>query len=301
LRALIPGALALTLLTFGIGAGMGLGGTLLPVLVKEHFEARALRASGVYSAAMQSGATISALSAAPLALAAGGWRLSLLLFSIVSLVLVLAWAALAQPADRARGVARIPSKRPAFAFDNPLAWRLALLFGLFGITYYGLSAWLAASYVDRGWSLSAAGALVATLNAGSVSGSIALPMLAQRVGSRTRFGIVLAGILLLATVAIATVPATAFPAAFIGGVANGMLFPVVMAIPVDLTAHVDDLAGITGVMLGVGYTLSALAPSGLGAVRDLTGSFVAVLALIVAAAAALVIVSVAFDAVARRR
>lgn len=300
LRALVGGALPLVLLTFGIGAGMGIAGALLPVLVKEYFESHSLRASGIYSAGMQSGAALSAFLAVPIALHFGGWRIALLVFSMATLLLLVSWAALASTPDAERAV-RPRSSRPSFGLHHPLAWRLALLFGLFGVSYYGLTAWLAASYVDRGWSLTAAGALVATLNVGSLMGAILLPIFAQRLGSRTRLATSLALIMLVGITAITVAPGTAFVAAFLTGAANGMLFPVVMAIPVQLTDRIDDVGAITGVMLGLGYTLAAIAPSGLGAVRDLTGSFVPVLGLIVLAAAGTVTLSVSFDAMRRHR
>jgi cyanate permease len=72
-----------------------------------------------------------------------------------------------------------------------------------------------------------------------------------------------------------------------------------MASPVDMTAHAEDAGRVTALMLGVGYTLAAIAPTGLGAVRDLTGSFTPVLWLIVLAAAALLLVNLSFDAIRR--
>jgi cyanate permease len=48
---------------------------------------------------------------------------------------------------------------------------------------------------------------------------------------------------------------------------------------------------MTGMMLGLGYTLSSLAPFLFSAVRDATGSFTAVLWLIIATAALLIFAS----------
>lgn len=52
---------------------------------------------------------------------------------------------------------------------------------------------------------------------------------------------------------------------------------------------------MTGLMLGAGYSLAALSPFVLGAVRDATGSFTASLWLIVATASALLLVSLALS------
>jgi cyanate permease len=47
------------------------------------------------------------------------------------------------------------------------------------------------------------------------------------------------------------------------------------------------VAGVAGVVLGAGYTIAALAPTLLGALRDMTGSFSSALWSLVAAAVAL--------------
>ena len=48
-RAISPGAVAVILLTFPMGVGMGLAGAMLPVAVKERFADRPGFATGVYT------------------------------------------------------------------------------------------------------------------------------------------------------------------------------------------------------------------------------------------------------------
>jgi CP family cyanate transporter-like MFS transporter len=55
------------------------------------------------------------------------------------------------------------------------------------------------------------------------------------------------------------------------------MFPLVMTLPLDAEERPDRVGALAGMMLGFGYALSALAPLLLGAVRDATGSFEAVL------------------------
>jgi MFS transporter, CP family, cyanate transporter len=58
-------------------------------------------------------------------------------------------------------------------------------------------------------------------------------------------------------------------------------------LPLDAADRPAEVAALAGMMLGVGYTLSATSPLVLGAVRDLSGGFDAVLWVLVGAAAAL--------------
>ena len=61
---------------------------------------------------------------------------------------------------------------------------LGLLFGLQSVVFYGVAAWLAAVYVDRGWSEAEAAQLVAVFIAVGLVATITLPLLADRVGTR---------------------------------------------------------------------------------------------------------------------
>src|SRR5262249_7058546 len=75
------------------------------------------------------------------------------------------------------------------------------------------------------------------------------------------------------------------------GVWVGITFPSLMTLPLDVGASRADVGAMAAMMLGLGYTISSLAPFLFGAVRDLTGSFTAVLWLVVATAALLTLAS----------
>jgi CP family cyanate transporter-like MFS transporter len=77
--------------------------------------------------------------------------------------------------------------------------------------------------------------------------------------------------------------------------AVGALFSLVMTLPLDVCDDPRDVGAVAAIMLGVGYVLAAAAPAALGAVRDGTGSFVPVIWLLLAAAAAFAGLAVAAD------
>src|SRR5206468_2906843 len=76
-----------------------------------------------------------------------------------------------------RPVVRLP-------WSNGLAWRLVLVFGAMGTTFYGLNSWLPDAFVEQGWSDGRAGALLAVLNVCALLPTLAVTWLADRVGSR---------------------------------------------------------------------------------------------------------------------
>jgi MFS transporter, CP family, cyanate transporter len=66
------------------------------------------------------------------------------------------------------------------------------------------------------------------------------------------------------------------------------MFPLVMTLPVDVGRRPAEVVAVAAKMLGVGYTIGAIAPLALGGARDLTGSFTTTLWLIAGAGAVLV-------------
>ena len=71
---------------------------------------------------------------------------------------------------------RARSYRPHIAWTHPAGWVLGLLFGLQSVVFYGVAAWLAAVYVDRGWTDADAAQLVAVFIAVGLVATVTLPL-----------------------------------------------------------------------------------------------------------------------------
>ncbi len=291
-RALAPGAALVIVLTFGVGAGMGLAQTLMPVAVKERFPHRPAFATGIYTTGINAGSAVSSALAVPVADAAGGWRWSLGAFSLTAALLAVLWLAVTH---REPSHVR-PETRPVrLPWRNGLAWHLVAVFGFMSSIFYGLNAWLPDAYVERGWTEEGAGGLVGALNVAALSTTLLVPWLADRHGSRRLYLSSLALLFVVGTVGLAAVPEGAWAWATVVGVGVGGLFPLVMTLPLDVAHRPGDVGAVAAMMLGVGYTVSAVAPVGLGGVRDLTGTYEATLWLIAAAAGVLLALSTALS------
>ena len=291
-RAFVPGAAGVVLLTVPVGIGMGLAGAMLPVAVKERFADRPGFATGVYTAGMTVGSAIGAAAAVPLSHLGDGWRTPLLVFSAVSIGLGCLWLALtrAEPPH-----VRIETRPLRLPIRNPLAWRLVAAFFFMSSVFYGLNSWLPDAYVERGWSEGSAGALLAVLNTLTIPVGFAVAWIADHRGQRRAWLAGAASLQLAALVGVVTVPSAGWLWAVVLGVAIGPLFPLTMTLPLDATDRPAEVASLAGMMLGVGYTLSAASPLLLGVIRDVTGGFSAVLWTLVGAAALLVLVDVTFS------
>jgi CP family cyanate transporter-like MFS transporter len=285
-RAVAPGALLVILLTFPVGMGIALAGALLPVAVKERFPYRPAFATGVYATAINLGSAIASALAVPIALATGGWRGTLAVFAGFAAGLLVAWIVLTRREPRFQ---RADARPPRLPFRSGVAWVLAAIFGLLGIIFYGLNSWLADSFVERGWTETRAGALVAVMNAAAIPAGLLVTWLADRAGSRRLYLVTASATMLLGVIGLAAVPNGAWVWATLVGMANGTLFPLILTLPLDVAEHPAQVGAVVGLMLGFGYVLAAVSPFALGAIRDATGSFTAALWAIAAAGAVLLV------------
>jgi CP family cyanate transporter-like MFS transporter len=277
-RAVVPSAALVVLLTWPVGAGMGLAGALVPVAVKEHFPVRPAGPTGLYTTGIQVGSAVSAAVAVPLAAWYGGWRASLIVFSIATLFLAGVWLLL----TRHGSAHERPSGRPPrLPWRSRVAWLLVVLFALMASTYYGINAWLPDSYAERGWSTAAAGSLLAVLNLVAIPASFLVPWLSDRFGTRHAWLIGMATTVVVGVAGVVLVPAAAYAWVVALGIASGGMFALVLTVPLDLEDEPGRVGALVGMMLGLGYTIGAISPVVLGAVRDATGSFTASLWLLV--------------------
>jgi CP family cyanate transporter-like MFS transporter len=296
LRAVAPGPLLVVLLTWPIGVGMGIGGALAPVAVKERFAHRPGAATGIYTTGVQVGSAVSAALAVPLAAAFGGWRTSLLVFSLASCGLAVAWLVL----TRGQGPHARPAGRPPrLPWRSRTAWLLVGIFGLMASTYYGINSWVPDSLVERGWSGGSAGAVLAALNTFAIPAAFLVPWLSDRHGGRRPWLVAMGCCFVAGVLGFALWADGAWLWAALAGIASGAMFPLTLTLPLDLEEQPGLVGALVGMMLGVGYTIGAVSPLVLGAVRDVTGSYTGSLWLIVVFCAGLLSCVVALPRRAR--
>jgi CP family cyanate transporter-like MFS transporter len=227
-------------------------------------------ATAVYTTGISLGAATSAALAVPLSDVLGGWRGSLTAFSLFTAALVLVWIGLTRGyGDRSV----VPGPLPRLPLRSRTGWLLVAIFSFTSISYYGINAWLPSSFSERGWSHASAGALLTVLNAVTVPVTIGLALRGDHFGSR-RFWIAAGAVLQLAgLLGVIAAPAGGWLWAALIGAGIGLLFPSVMTMPLDVADRPADVGAMAALMLGAGYTLSAVAPFLLGVLRDAAGSF----------------------------
>jgi MFS transporter, CP family, cyanate transporter len=269
-RAITPSAAAVLLVTVPVGIGMALGNALMPLAVKGGLAGRPLLGTGVYATGIQVGAFLAAIGAVPIAGIWFGWRGALGVFGVAAAAGAIVWIAFA---PRERGSVVDVAGIPRLPVRSLTVWLLVVMFACVSVNYYGLGAWLPNAYQERGWSEGHAGLLIAIFNLATLPAGVVIMLLGDRVGSRRSYMLLAALALTTGTVLLIEVPTGAYAWAFIGGFGNGMMFPLMMTMPLDVARRATDVSAVTGMMLGFGYSIAAVSPFALGAVRDSTGSF----------------------------
>lgn len=286
LRAAVPGLPGVIAMTVGLGLGMGTAGALMSIVVKERASGRPALATGAYAAGIVAGALVSAAIAVPLADALGGWREATAAFAVGSVLSLVGWLALLPPDPRVHRDDRI--RAPRLPWRSGLAWGLVVVFGLQSMLYYGTVSWLPDVYVERGWNEAAAGSLVALVNLVGLVVGIAVPFVADRVGSRRSQMSTAAGAAVAGFLGVSLAPDAAWLWAIFLGFGLGAVFPLCLTLPVDVADGPTHVGAIAALMLLGGYLISGVGPVLLGLVRDATGDFSASIWLLAGLGAVLV-------------
>lgn len=156
-RPLAAGGALFAALTALALAGIGVANVLLPVVVKQRFPERVGAMTGLYSMALNVGASTAAATTVPLARWFGGdWRIGLGAWALLAAVAVPPWLVLAR--RRAGSVSGSPETGPTVRGSvsrapltrSPTAWALALYFGLQATAAYIIIGWLPQIYRDAG-------------------------------------------------------------------------------------------------------------------------------------------------------
>jgi CP family cyanate transporter-like MFS transporter len=279
-RAAAPTPLLLIAATVPIGMGISLAGVALPVVVKDRFHLQSGAVTAAYVSSFSIGVAVVAASIEPLADAVGGWREAFAITAVPALVAAAVWAV------AMRSVARSPARaagnpEPAVAALAGRGRRLpdrveltaAASFGLQSMCYAGLVGWIAALYVDAGWSERTAALATASLGLFVIPGSLLFARLSQGRDRRPWLAATIA-VMAVGLLGIGLAPDAApvlWLVAFGGG--GGSALALQLALPIDLRASADGVAELTAWMLGLGYLLSAISPTAVGILRDATGGF----------------------------
>ncbi|WP_339185222.1 MFS transporter [Oceanobacillus sp. FSL W7-1293] len=271
-----------------IGVGIAVMNVLLPAVIKEKFPHKVGQMTSVYSTSMAIfAATASGLSV-PLAKGAGlGWELALLSWAVLALVGIIVWIFVIKqnPGPQEEQV-ELSSK--AFSDSNlwksPLAWQVTLFMGLQSFIFYVMVSWLPEIMQSFGFSVSAAGWLIAYVQFVGLPSTFLAPVLAEKFSNQQ--GIVL-GISSGAAIGfIGLLIGGPLPLIFVWVTLIGVTFGGAISLSLamlGMRARNGRQAGaLSGMAQSVGYIFAAVGPLFIGLLFDITQAWSApIIAIIV--------------------
>ncbi|WP_193062115.1 CynX/NimT family MFS transporter [Oceanobacillus oncorhynchi] len=271
-----------------IGVGIAVMNVLLPAVIKEKFPHKVGQMTSVYSTSMAIfAATASGLSV-PLAKGAGlGWELALLSWAVLALVGIIVWIFVIRrnPAPKEEQVEL--SNKPfndSNLWKSPLAWQVTLFMGLQSFIFYVMVSWLPEIMQSFGFSVSAAGWLIAYVQFVGLPSTFLAPVLAEKFSNQQ--GIVL-GISGGAAVGfIGLLIGGPLPLIFIWVTLIGVTFGGAISLSLamlGMRARNGRQAGaLSGMAQSVGYIFAAIGPLFIGLLFDITQAWSApIIAIIV--------------------
>jgi CP family cyanate transporter-like MFS transporter len=261
-------------------AGIALVNVLLPVIVKERFPDRIGAMTGLYTVSLNVGATAAAAATVPITSAFGDdWRLGLAAWAVVAALAVPAWLPLAR--DRVVPV-EAPGAERVSVVRSPVAWALAVYFGLQSTSAYVIIGWLPQIYRDAGVSAELAGVLFAVTSFLGVPLGFALTSLAGRLRSQS---LIAAGLGVFGIAGYGGLWFDPAAAPWVWAVLLGVVncaFPVVLTMIALRGRNPATVVRLSSFAQGVGYLIAIPGPILIGVLHEQSGGWRLPLGLMVA-------------------
>jgi len=255
-------------------SGAAISNVMLPPLAKLHFPRQVAAVSAVSTAGIIGGATLASVISVPVAEATGNWRDGLLIWAWLAIAVMVPWLFLLRGDSVHSAVARRGKSTLGIgqAVRSPLAWAMAVFFGVQSAQAYTTFGWMPEIYADAGLSPTSAANMLGICAVMGVPVALAIPVTLRRFGGKALiwiFGVLQIG----GWIGLMAVPST-LPwlwAALIG--LGGGAFPWVMTMIGIKVRSVEGAAALSGFVQSVGYLIAASGPLGVGILHDVTGSW----------------------------
>lgn len=288
LRSLaVPGLLWVG--TVIIGIGIAIGNVLVPAVVKRDFPDNISRMTGAYTATMNTfAATASGIAVPIAALAIGGaagWRGSVGIWLLPAAVAMIIWALRMRLVEHGTATAPVgcgdhERPRPQL-WRSALAWQVTLQMGLQSTVFYTLVNWLPSIEAEHGVSAAAAGSHLFIYQAVGIGAAFVVTVLMGRRDDQRRIAIMVTLPMLIALTGLLLRPELLVLWAILGGMTSGSSVALALAMMGLRTRDAVDTARLSGMAQGFGYLLAAGGPIAAGSIRGLTGSWSAVIIILI--------------------
>lgn len=283
IRAYAPSTVLFVLFSAVALAGIAVVNVLLPMIVKERFADRAGMLTGLYSLSLNLGAAGAAAATVPLTAALhDDWRLGLAAWALLAVLAVPPWLALRSPPPGSASPGGATPTRHLRVIREPVAWALAVYFGMQSTSAYVIIGWLPQIFRDAGLTPSTAGVLFAVTSFLGVPLGFLVTSYAGRVRSQSLIALALGVAGIAGYAGLWFDPAAApWVCAVLLGIGN-CAFPLVLTMITLRGRTPATVVRLSAFGQGVGYLMAIPGPILVGVLHDATGGWRVPLALMVA-------------------
>ena len=255
------------------GFGIALMQPGLPTLVREWLPSRIALGTISYTGGMLIGSMFSAALTIPLVLplVGGSWRLDLVFWAVLALLIVPMFLLLSPKADTHPGSTTKIGGRWWPDFKDPLVWLLGITFGSNNSPFFTTNAFLGDYLASEGKS-ALLGSAIAWLNSAQIVAPFMLLFMANRLQRRAWPFVYLGPLLLLAFFGLIFGRSDALIVICAGlvGLTTAITLTATLALP-PLLSTAADLPRTSAGMFTISYTTAILIPTISGALWDATG------------------------------
>lgn len=266
--------------------GLAVVNILLPAVVRAHFGQRIGPVTTAYTTVMSIGAATAAAAAVPLAHLAGSPSLGLALWAVPAVIAVFVWGIAIRGTGRALDTGAVAGVDPTAPVSAQVSVRtplpagtglLAAYFAFQALLSYVAMGWLPTIAADAGIPEARSGMLLGITMAVGIPATVLVVPLARGIG-KMRVGFTLVAVASVAGISGMLFAPAALPELWAALIGVGMCaFPLVLALIAGFGANAAESARVSALVQSVGYSIATLGPLGAGAIRQITGSWSAVL------------------------
>lgn len=287
----VPG---LWLGTVLLGAAIGVGNVLVPVVVQRDYPLRVSQVTGIYASVITVVASIASVIAVPVA-GWVGWGGSLAIWAVPALVAALCWlprARAAAPQAPHRTAARTEARAQS-AVATPAgeqsettvteptgpiwkrldAWLVTLFMGLQSVFFFSTITWLPTIEITNGVSEERAGVHLFLFIIIALVATLLLPRIMHDPERLTLAGLCSSVPLLLMALGYLIAPSWGIVWSLIGGLGAGACLVFALSLISIRSRTTNETTRMGGMVQSIGYLLSATGPIGIGILAQVTSGW----------------------------
>ncbi len=274
-----------------IGLAIAVANVILPGIVRARFGDRVAVVTATYTMTLAVAASFAASTAVPFSQALGGWQASLFIWVVPAAAAFLVWSTQVRGTVHQRSTAEHHEAETRSVRRSPITWWIVAFFGIQSLGFYALLAWLPSLLIDGGVTPAEAGGILGVTTIAGVPFGLLLASNLRKFRSLSAPAAIASALTMIGMALLLT------PFSLVAGIVIGFgqasTFPISLNL-ISTRASTDaQTTELSTISQGYGYLAAALGTFFFGWLRDVTGSWVLPILLLVLLSALQLIAGIA--------